>query len=34
MAPSLEEPYEEAQEVDMDAPLKVAPKLVAPEPGE
>ena len=30
MAPSFEEP---TQQVDLDAPLKVAPKLVAPEPG-
>lgn len=29
MAPSLEEPTQ----VDLDAPLKSAPKLVAPEPG-
>jgi hypothetical protein len=29
MAPSLEEPTQ----VDFDAPLKAAPKLVAPEPG-
>lgn len=29
MAPSLEEPIQ----VDLTAPLKVAPKLVAPEPG-
>lgn len=29
MAPSLEEPTQ----VDLDAPLKTAPKLVAPEPG-
>lgn len=29
MAPSLEEPTQ----VDLNAPLKVAPKLVAPEPG-
>jgi len=29
MAPSLEEPTQ----VDFDAPLKNAPKLVAPEPG-
>ena len=29
MAPSLEEPTQ----VDLDAPLKNAPKLVAPEPG-
>lgn len=30
MAPSLEEPIQ----VDLSAPLKVAPKLVAPEPGK
>ena len=29
MAPSLEEPTQ----VDLDAPLKLAPELVAPEPG-
>ena len=29
MAPSLEEPVQ----VDFEAPLKAAPKLVAPEPG-
>src|ERR1043165_2849205 len=29
MAPSLEEPTQ----MDLDAPLKAAPKLVAPEPG-
>ncbi|KAF2709123.1 P-loop containing nucleoside triphosphate hydrolase protein [Pleomassaria siparia CBS 279.74] len=33
MAPSLEEPtMEEPTQVDFDAPLKAAPKLVAPEP--
>lgn len=30
MAPSLEEPTQ----IDLDAPLKSAPKLVAPEPGQ
>lgn len=30
MAPSLEEPIQ----VDFSAPLKAAPKLVAPEPGK
>lgn len=30
MAPSLEEPFQ----VDFNAPLKAAPKLVAPEPGK
>ena len=29
MGPSLEEPTQ----VDLDAPLKAVPKLVAPEPG-
>lgn len=29
MAPMIEEPTQ----VDLDAPLKAAPKLVAPEPG-
>jgi hypothetical protein len=35
MAPSLEEPLhvEEPVQVNFEAPLQAAPKLVAPEPG-
>jgi hypothetical protein len=33
MAPSLESAVQEPDPIDMDAPLKAAPNLVAPEPG-